>query len=177
MKKIISKELIADIENSYNELAAKNLAECKEYQFNNVENFAIGLVTVVKYGNTSMLNLKTEANKEYMSSWRKDVGIILARDFRTNSAQGKYFEFVTKNTKTFLRRIADDELAKFEKEGFDFIRLGDYNYVVIIHTAPDTPYLLAAPHFENDVISTTEDPEDDYIYVEEPEAESLSLFE
>lgn len=177
MKKIISKETLTDIENSYKELAEKNLAECKEYHFDNVENFAVGLVTVVKHGNTSMLNLKTEVNKVYMTGWRKDVGIILARDFRTNSAQGKYFEFKTKNTKTFLRRITNEEFAKFEEEGFDFIRLGDYNYVVIIHTVIDTPYLLAASHFEKDDIPATEDPDDDYIYEEEPEPESLSLFE
>ena len=42
MKKLISKETIAEVQKAYNELAEKNLAQCKEYKFNNVEYFAIG---------------------------------------------------------------------------------------------------------------------------------------
>ena len=63
MKKLISKETIAEVQKAYNELAEKNLAQCKEYKFNNVEYFAIGFVTVVKHGTGCMFNLKPEANK------------------------------------------------------------------------------------------------------------------
>ena len=178
MKKIISKEIIAEVLKSYNELAAKNLAECTEYQFNNVENFSIGLVTVVKHGTSCMLNLKTEANKAYMAGWKKDIGALLANDFRKNTAQGKYFEFKTNTTKTFLRRISDDELSQMKVDGFDHLKLGDYYYTIIIHTGIDTPYLFSSTHIEyDDLPENTEDPEDNYVYNEEPEQESLSLFD
>ena len=158
MKKIISKEIIAEVLKSYNELAAKNLAECTEYQFNNVENFSIGLVTVVKHGTSCMLNLKTEANKAYMAGWKKDIGALLAKDFRKNAAQGKYFEFKT--------------------DRFDHLKLGDYYYTIIIHTGIDTPYLFSSIHIDyDDLPENTEEPEDDYVYTEEPEQESLSLFD
>lgn len=178
MKKLISKETIAEVQKAYNELAEKNLARCKEYKFNNVEYFAIGFVTVVKHGTGCMLNLKPEVNKAYMSDWRKDVGNILARDFRKNSAQGKYFEFKTNMTKTLLRRISDDELKEFKEQGFDHLKLGDYFYTIIIHTGIDTPYLLSAMNVaDEDIPEREEDPDDDYVYTEEPETVSVSLFE
>lgn len=178
MKKIISKETIAEVQKAYNELAEKNLAQCKEYKFNNVENFAIGFITVVKHGNECLLNLQPEANKLYMLDWKKDVGGLLSKDFRKNAAQGKYFEFKTKTTKTFLRRIADDELEYIKSLDLDHVKLGDYHYTIIIHTAIDTPYLLAwTKHSMEDLPKKAEDPEDDYVYTEEPEQESLSLFE
>lgn len=178
MKKLISKETIAEVQKAYNELAEKNLAQCKEYKFNNVEYFAIGFVTVVKHGTGCMLNLKPEANKAYMSDWRKDIGNILAHDFRKNSAQGKYFEFKTNMTKTLLRRISDDELKEFKEQGFDHLKLGDYFYTIIIHTGIDTPYLLSAMNVaDEDIPEREEDPDDDYVYTEEPENVSVSLFE
>lgn len=178
MKKIISKETIAEVQQTYNTLAVKNQASCKEYKFNNVEYFAIGFVTVVKHGTECMLDLKPEANKPYMTEWRKDVGNILARDFRKNAAQGKYFEFKTFATKTLLRRISDEELAEFKENGFNHVKLGDYNYAIIIHTGIDTPYLMSYAHFaDDDLPEKQEDPDDDYVYTEEPEQESLSLFE
>ena len=125
-----------------------------------------------------MLNLKPEANKAYMSDWRKDVGNILAHDFRKNSAQGKYFEFKTNMTKTLLRRISDDELKEFKEQGFDHLKLGDYFYTIIIHTGIDTPYLLSAINVaDEDIPEREEDPDDDYVYTEEPETVSVSLFE
>ena len=178
MKKLISKETIAEVQKAYNELAEKNLAQCKEYKFNNVEYFAIGFVTVVKHGTGCMFNLKPEANKAYMSDWRKDVGNILAHDFRKNSAQGKYFEFKTNMTKTLLRRISDDELKEFKEQGLYHLKLGDYFYTIMIHTGIDTPYLLSAMNVaDEDIPEREEDPDDDYVYTEEPETVSVSLFE
>ena len=125
-----------------------------------------------------MFNLKPEANKAYMSDWRKDVGNILAHDFRKNSAQGKYFEFKTNMTKTLLRRISDDELKEFKEQGFDHLKLGDYFYTIIIHTGIDTPYLLSVMNVaDEDIPECEEDPDDDYVYTEEPETVSVSLFE
>ena len=49
MKKIIGKEIIAEVLKSYNELASKNLAECTEYQFNNVENFSNIHINLIKF--------------------------------------------------------------------------------------------------------------------------------
>ncbi len=178
MKKIISKEIIADVQQTYNALATKNQASCEEYKFKNVEYFLIGYVTVVKHGTSSMLDLKPEANKAYMTEWRKDVGAVLARDFRKNSAQGKYFEFKGYDTRTLLRRISDDELPEFKEHGLAHVKLGDYNYMIVIHTGLDTPYIMASYHFEDeDIPEREEDPDDDYVYTEEPEQESLSLFE
>lgn len=174
MQRLISKETIEEIKQLYDACAERGQIDCKEYIFSNVASFSMGLVQVVKHGDTSMLILKPEADKEYMTNWKNDVGNIMARDFKKNSAQGKYFEFCANGIKTLLRRIADDEMESFKEKGFVDLKLGDYYYTVCMCTNTNKSYLTASTKYADHLIDAEDISPESYNRIEE--VESLSLF-
>ena len=179
MKKIISKDIIDEVQSSYNSLAEQGTAKCEEYKFRISESFAVGPhITVIKADTTGALDLKPEVKKEYLKEWKKDVGNLMSVDFKKNRAQGKYFEFRTPTTKTLLRRVDDSEYDELNKQNFIHVKFGDYYYTILIHTNLDKAYMFAYNNDEDIVVEEKEEDEtDDYVYTEEPEQESLSLFE
>lgn len=176
MKRIISKEIIGKIKESYAACTESGELNWSEFEFSNVVYFKIGYVKLAKYGDTSMLFPDPEANKEYMQDWRKDIGGIMSKDFRQNAAQGKYFEFVDDTAKVLLRRISDAELESLTESGFNDIKIGDFWYTVCLCTKPDGSYLEPLNKHIDEIPERPEDPDDNYVYVEEPEVESISLF-
>jgi len=174
MKKLISKEIANEVQDVY--LHSKNWT-LTEYEFMNVSTFAIGYVKVVKHGQSCLLELAPEANKAYMTEWRKDVGGLMAKDFRKNISSGKYFEFKTSATKTLLRKADDDEVKALKEADLLHVKFGDFYYTIMIHTALEGSYLFASHCHDDELPEKEEDPEDDYVYTEEPELESVSLFE
>lgn len=176
MKRIIDKETIANIQAAYNNAVETGKVDCKEYMFSNVMSFTIGLVQVVKHGDTSMLILKPEATKEYMSEWKNDVGNIMARDFKKNIAQGKYFEFKAGGSKALLRKIDDTELKDFHERGFDDLKLGDYHYTVCMYTSADKSYISQPTKYADTIIDTDDVAPESQNIIKEEDMVSVSLF-
>lgn len=176
MKRLISKDIIEKIKESYIACVESGNLNWKEFEFAPVVYFKIGYVKLAKYGDTNMLFPASDANKEYMQEWKKDIGGIMSRDFRRNAAQGKYFEFIDNTAKVLLRRIADDEIEILTDAGFNDIKIGDFWYTVCLCTKPDGSYLEPLNSQIGEMPEKPEDPDDNYVYVEESEVESISLF-
>ena len=147
------------------------------YQFNNVEYFGIGLVKVVKHGDSCMLVLPEEVNKTYMKEWNNDIGKLMSRDFRRNDLS-RYYEFITSTTRTILRRIDESDLDEFNELGFNHVKFGDFSYTILKRVPVDDLYSVIEMNGE-ELPKREEDPDDNYEYneAEEMELESLSLFE
>lgn len=176
MKRIISKEVIEKVKNSYTACVESGNLDWKEFKFDPVVYFKIGYIKLAKYGDTSMLFPAPDANKEYMQEWKKDIGGIMSKDFRRNATQGKYFEFIDDTAKVLLRRISDTELEALTESGFNDIKIGDFWYTVCLCAKPDGSYLEPLNSQIDEIPEKPEDPDDNYVYVEEPEVESISLF-
>ena len=144
----------------------------KKYTIDDVRNafLARGYILLSNSYTNSAIKL------EFICDKHKNMGIQKI-DFHHFLHRGQGCIYCSKE-KPNKKRISDDELKECKEQGFNHLKLGDYFYTIIIHTGIDTPYLLSAMNVaDEDIPEREEDPDDDYVYTEEPETVSVSLFE
>ena len=126
MKKLVSKEIIADV---------NSMLKSADAVFDSCEitgNFAVrlGNVVVRKVCESSVIELDSVVNKEMFAQWKRDVGRFLSRDL----SHGKYenlYELKAEGKKALLRKIPQADLPDMRAEGFDHVYIGDYHYTII----------------------------------------------
>lgn len=178
MKKIISKETIAFVQNMYREAVAKSnkATLCVPADIHNGFSVGIGKVRVSNVGKDSYLYISNDVGKEYMKEWKKDIGGVYSSDCKKNNLSD-YYKFSYNDTDVLLRRISDEELNDFESKGFVHVKLGDFNYMIVKVVLPEHSFVSFDSTDEDfSVVDTNTDEEEDEEVEEEPEVESLSLF-
>ncbi len=177
MKKIITKEIISLVQNSYNEAAkvASDKPLCVPAELNSGFTIAIGRVKVTNGGKNTYLTLADEVNKSYMQDWKKDIGNVFVKDCKKENL-GVYYKYFGVGFEALLKRLSDDELEEFNKLGFSHLKLGDYYYMIVkVIPANDTYSFFDRIDEDFTVPVETADEEEEY-KEEEQEIESLSLF-
>ncbi len=132
MKKLISKETIAEVNNMIKSPDA-TFDACDIYGDFKVR---LGNVVVHKAGSSSVIELDTGVNKEMFAQWKRDVGRFLSRDL-SHGIYNNLFELKADGKRALLRKIQQKELPDMRAEGFDHVYIGDYHYT-IIRVIPNT---------------------------------------
>lgn len=182
MKKIITKELISLVQNSYNN-SVNDVdtagALCIPAEIPIGFSIGIGRVLVCNGGPNSYLVLAEDIGKSYMQDWKKDIGDVFIKDCKRNnlSAYYKYKNF-DNGSEALLRRISDEEYDDFKEKGFVHLKLGDFYYMLLKVVPPKGSYIDLDSEDEELILHINE-PEEEEEYKEEEEEqeiESLSLF-
>jgi len=93
--------------------------------------FAIGSIDVIKPVNEKpWLRLGSECDKEYLKTWRSDVGGILLKELNKND---DHMLFVISMDKfdVLSKRIRENEVKEYVQNGMIHILIGDASYTII----------------------------------------------
>lgn len=179
MKKLINKEFAKRLQAAIDDGKAK----IKKYKFNDTyERFLIGKVYVVKVKDRCQLELPHDVNKLYMTPWHNDVGEYFAKDLKSTKGEN-IFELITKVEHALLYKIPHEEFEKIEENGFAYLKIGDFYYMIIKCIPIKESYAL----YDNsekeiaEIVETLNEssniiPEEDLKSPIESEVESSALF-
>jgi hypothetical protein len=181
MKSIITNEIVDIIKN---DISQHPDVDIKPFEFMSVHPIMIGLIKVYKHPNGAYLYLMNDINKKYYAEWSQDIGQIVYLDFKKND-YSKYYEFTSQGGdvkyNALLRLISDDELSKFDEDGFHHLTIGDNNYMIVKLVPFGEGYNIRERglHVEDDQISDHNDDSDDEVYDAsyEEDMTSVSLFD
>lgn len=180
MKPLVKKETVTTVQNCLNDFKPKYSLE--KYKFNNFEIFTFGEAQVTKTGDEYYVYYLENVGKDYCRAWNKDVGKVMCRLLRKKQYD-KLYEFKTDSIKALLRIVDEEEKPDFESfETISYVKFGDKEYILLtmipLHSSYSSKDLSSCDI--DDIISDDEkyaaDEDDDYVYKEEPEPESYSLF-
>jgi len=135
MKKLITQEIISAVEGDLR----KETSSVAPLKMQTSEMYAIGMIMVVKTGDTYYINVPDDLSKDYVSSWMKDVGKVFTRTLRKQRYDLLY-ELRSEEYKTILRRIEEDEALSMSENALDHVTIGDYAYVIIKRSPIKCPY-------------------------------------
>lgn len=179
MKALINKETVAAVQNYLNNFKPSYTFEV--HKFTPFEVFTFGEIQVTKSGDDYYLYYIDNVGKDYIKAWNKDVGKLLCRTLKKKKYDLIY-ELRTDSHKALLRLITDEEKDSFPEFSNHIVKFGDNEYIVLKMNALLTSYSAKDLSLfdESDIISDEEkyasDEDDNYVYTEEPEPESYSLF-
>lgn len=175
MKKLVSKETIADV---------SSMIKSADAVFDACEitgNFAVRLGNVVirKACGTSVVELDSTVNKEMFAQWKRDVGRFLSRDL-SHGVYSNLYELKAEGKKALLRKIPSAELPDMRAEGFDHVYIGDYHYTIIKVVPINGKYTDADENYSSEdylqYSYISEFSNDDTITEEEKESQGIALF-
>jgi hypothetical protein len=126
MKNLINKDTIKEVTEMYH---SPNVV-FNEFKIPAGFSIRFGNVVVRKYGNTGILEMDDNVNKELFAAWKKDVGRLMSRDFNKGIFTG-YYEIKANNKKALLRKIEYKDLVDFKESGFNHLYIGDYWYTIL----------------------------------------------
>ena len=175
MKKLVSKEMIADV-NSMIKSADAIFDACEISG-----NFAVRLGNVVirKACGTSVIELDSVVNKEMFAQWKRDVGRFLSRDL-SHGVYSNLYELKAEGKKALLRKIPSAELPDMRAEGFDHVYIGDYHYTIMKIVPINGNYIDTDENYSSEEYLQysyiSEFDSNDSVTEEEKESQGIALF-
>lgn len=179
MKQLIKPDDVATVQSNLDNF--KSNYTFAPHEFPNFEIFAFDKVQVTKSGDDYYIYTEN-LGKEYLKSWNKDVGKILCKALQKKKYDLIY-DFITDKHRSLLRLVPENEKESFLPDFKNhFVKFGDNEYLLLKMNDVNVSYASKPVSLidDEDIISDEEkyeaEEDDNYVYTEEPEPESYSLF-
>lgn len=151
VKTYINEITVNCIQNAIN----NNEFESSSIKLEDVSRIKIDKIEIRYSPHNFMMYYDTEVNKDYLDTWKKDVGGVIRNDFKKDQLDD-YFIIKTFGSKTLAKRLGESDSDIVLRFGSTkLLTIGDFQYLPLKTVDLDKTFLSSSYVFNNfiDVIS------------------------
>lgn len=128
---------------------SNNEFEINQINLEDISRIKIDKIEIRYSPNSFMMYYSDEVNKDYLETWKKDVGGVVRQDLKKNDISG-YYILKTYGSKTLVKRLNDSDSDIVLRFGSSkLLKIGDFEYLPIKTVETDKSFLCSSHEFNN----------------------------
>lgn len=139
---------------------SSNDFDITQIQWDDISRIKIDKIEIRYAPHNFIMYYNDEVNKDYLETWKKDVGGVVRKDLKNDNISS-YYVLKTFGSKTLIKRLNDDDSDIILRFGSSkLIKIGDFEYLPIKTVESDKSFLCSS-HVFNNFITAEENADSD----------------